>query len=149
MVAVRLAQRLFATLTLLAMLVGAFSRVTTAWACEGRVCSSDAARCCCASPSPARDDTCLTSSVGSAGACPGECGCTAVLVKAPLAGASKVAQAAFPALAAPAALPEAAFLFQAYVALETPQVRPLPPPDRRSEPPCVEHASLRAPPVAA
>ncbi|RYG16025.1 hypothetical protein EON82_25530, partial [bacterium] len=121
---------LLAILMMLSVLVSAFGRGSVGWACEGRVCSSDAARCCCASPLSSRDSSCDTAFKKPTGACAGECSCTSVLTKAAEQHAFQAPKAiAFAVQAmedAPAA-PPFVFVPQAYFVLETPQVRAIPP----------------------
>jgi len=87
-----------------------------------------------------------------ASACKGRCACTVVLQKSFGAGvvqASEGVHAIAPVEIASSPTPATVFLAQAFVRLETPQLRAIPPPHRLPDPPGIEHASLRAPPATA
>ena len=148
---VRPLRRLLAILATLILMVSAFGGVKAAWMCEGRVCSPDLAKCCCASAAEIRDRECsATMTSGAKGACEGKCGCKAVTTGI---SSAHPAMPSGPAMAALEAvpfftLPPTILVLQAFVLREAPQLRPMPPPDGARASVCVERASLRAPPAA-
>ncbi|RYG34768.1 hypothetical protein EON81_14650 [bacterium] len=138
-------RRLFTILTVLAMVASVLGRVGVAWTCEGRICSSSARSCCCAPEGVAQDKTCPKASLVAAD-CEGGCGCLAVVTHAP----EGLRHHAFSILAddvLPAIVPDE-FEAPTFVALETPQVRAIPPPDGLACRVGFECAALRAPPVS-
>ncbi|RYG43077.1 hypothetical protein EON79_17680 [bacterium] len=136
-------RRLFTILTVLAMVASVLGRVGVAWTCEGRVCSSNATDCCCAPGGVVRDKACPKASLVAAD-CTGGCGCQAVVTHAPDA----LRHHAFTAIAEDILPPIVPQMFEAptFVALETPQVRAIPPPDGLAYRVGFECAALRAPP---
>ena len=145
---VRLVRQVFGILVLLAFLASVAGRATTVWTCEGKVCSVDLARCCCALPFSTRDDACIAPACEPSSICPGKCYCEPVFTPDVVTVADH----------APKSDPGASVLVtirvtevacvarQAFVASETPQIKAIPPPDRLPDPPCVACPSLRAPP---
>ena len=145
-------RRFLAVLTSLVLLAGLFGRVGVAWMCEGRVCSSDGAACCCASPKDAKDGSCRRAAARSGfGVCKAQCGCKSVVTRASSPNSlaqSKVVLASDGEMDGVPPAPLALTVAQDFTSLESPQLRAIPPPDGLPEPPCVEHASPRAPPFA-
>lgn len=133
----------------LAMVAGTLGRVGLSWMCEGRVCSTGAAGCCCASVKERHDDCSVTSKEPAFASCEGGCGCQAVTIAPAGVQAihgAKDSAAVPPSDVVPATLPPI-FVAQSFALLETPQVRAIPPPDAPLSSVSTEHPCLRAPPI--
>lgn len=139
---------LAAILLTLALLAGALGRAQAAWVCEGRVCSAGLV-CCCVSAKEIQDPDCAGVAELSSD-CAGKCGCVAVDAADSAGNWATVGKSFSVAVPAwddvPAVLPLPPVV-RAFVSLETPQVKALPPPTLRRCQPLARHASLRAPPA--
>lgn len=140
-------RRLLTLLCLAILAAASLARGTMVWVCEGRVCSDDLARCCCAGTEV--DAECDVAVPATESACRGGCGCEAKPVVAWVAADARVAPLQVSWGDAPFTSPAVAPPTLILPTSDRVEASP-PPPDRsarlRFDPfACVQ--ALRAPPI--